>query len=237
MSATDFDSTYFVLDFDRCIGNTEKIHEILWAVIESETGILVDTLKATKRAMDAKGYAFDTVEYVAKELLNQRHALTWQELRELFIREAKTHDLLESGAGELLAYLDTQDIPYGILTYGRESWQLTKLEAAGLMEREIPFEITGIEHKGEILTSWKHGDEFIIPPALTRDFTPLTVRQIVFLDDKPRSFIGIPSGVRGICVRPGNHSLLPSQQGDLPGSVEEVWGLRGGIALLRLDNT
>jgi hypothetical protein len=234
MILTDSDSMYFILDFDRCIGNTEKIHEVLWKVIEKETGISADVPRAAKRTLDAQGYAFDTVEYVAKDLLSrQRQKMTWQEIRQLFIAEAKTRDLLEPHANELLERLDSKAIPYGILTYGRESWQLTKLEAAGLVDRGVPFEITGIEHKGEILSSWKHDDEFIVPPAMTHDFHPIHVQKLIFLDDKPRSFEAMPPGVYGICVRP-TYPLLPSQKGEVPDGVVEVQGLEGAIRLLQL---
>lgn len=228
-----FESTFFVLDFDRCIGNTDKLHEILWSVIENETGTSTGILRETKRQMDEQGYTFDTVEYIAKEML-QHKTTTWQKVRDIFVAVAKLQDVLEPQATALLDMLDNRQIPYGILTYGKEAWQLTKLEAAGLVERGVPFEITHIEHKGEILSGWKRGDEFIIPPALTRDFLPLHVRQIVFLDDKPRSFVGIPEGVSGICVRPIAYPLLPVQQDPLPARVAEARGIYGAIKLLHL---
>lgn len=229
-----FDSTFFVLDFDRCIGNTDKARDILWAVIESEAGITVAEMQAAERAVDKKGFRFDMVEYVAKELLHRKSGKSWQMIREIYVDAAKTQDLLEPGARQLLDLLDAHDLPYGILTYGKESWQLAKLEAAGLIDRGVPFEITQIERKGQVLTPWRHGDEFIVPPAMIRGFRPLRVKHIVFLDDKPVSFEGIPEGVRGICVRPATSVLRPSQQGVVPDGVDEVAGIEGAIELLNL---
>lgn len=235
MNQSNFTDTFFVLDFDRCIGDTDKIHDILWRVIESETGIQTADMQAVKNIMESKDYSFDTAEYVAKELLRRKSGQTWQQVRDVFVSTAQLQDVLEPRAADLLDLLDSRKIPYGILTYGKEAWQLTKLEAAGLVGRGVPFEITLIEHKGKILTGWKHGAEFIVPPALTRDFLPLRAQNIVFLDDKPRSFVGIPARVRGICVRPARYPLLPSQRGDLPEGVEEVRGIKGAINRLQLQ--
>ncbi|HEY5695288.1 MAG TPA: hypothetical protein VIQ80_00465, partial [Candidatus Saccharimonadales bacterium] len=118
------------------------------------------------------------------------------------------------------------------ITYGvEEAWQLTKLELAGLLD--VPHLITHIEAKGELLTGWKQADgSFIVPPALTADFTPLRVQQLIFLDDKAKSFRGIPEGVRGVhIVAPGGNTL-PAQQGDLPAGVTSVTGIPGAIELL-----
>lgn len=224
--------TYFVLDFDRCIGDTDKARQILWSVCENETAITAQELQSAKDAMEAKGYTFDVVGYVAKQLVHQKSEKTWQDIRRVYVAVAKLQGILEPYVDEFLEACETRHIPYGVLTYGKEPWQLTKLEAAGLFDRHVPFEVTQIERKGTLLSGWKHGDGFIVPPALTRDFQPLKVKEIVFLDDKPRSFIGIPSGVRGICVRPTSYAPLPSQQGELPAGVREVQGLRGAIELL-----
>lgn len=226
--------TYFVLDFDRCIGNTDQVHEVLWRVMEAEARIPASKLRMAKYAMDAKGYDFDTVEFVAKELLHRASSKTWQYIRQIYIATAKAEDLLEPDAGRLLDMLDERHIPYGILTYGKEAWQLTKLEAAGLVDRGVPFEITQIERKGEVLAGWRREGGFVIPSAMTHDGQPLYVRNIVFLDDKPRSLMALPEGVFGICVRPVAYPLRSNQQGPLPAGVNEVEGIRGAINLLHL---
>jgi len=234
MKLVDYTDAYFVLDFDRCIGNTDKVHEVLWRVMEIETGIPATELRMAKYAMDAEGYSFDTVEFVAKELLRRASSKTWQHIRQLYVAAAKAEDLLEPDAARLLDMLDERRIPYGILTYGTEAWQLTKLEAAGLVDRGVPFEITQIEHKGEVLSGWKRDVGFAVPPAMTRTFKPLSVRSIVFLDDKPRSFVALPEGVHGICVRPVAYPPRGSQQGPLPAGVDEAEGIREAIQLLQL---
>jgi len=171
---------------------------------------------------------------VAKELLRRTSSKTWQHIRQIYVAAAKVEDLLEPGAARLLDLLDERHIPYGILTFGTEAWQLTKLEAAGLVDRGIPFEITQIERKGEVLAGWKREAGFAIPPAMVRGVQPLYVRNIVFLDDKPRSFTALPEGVHGVCVRPVAYPPRISQQGPIPAGVDEVEGIQGAIELLRL---
>lgn len=227
-----FRSTFFVLDFDRCIGDTDKAHEILWNVIEHETGISTHQLQSVKDDLDMRGLNFNTPKYVTEELERQKSRKTWQDVRQVYVEKAQQQGILMPDAGELLAVLDNHAIPYGILTYGEELWQLTKLEAAGLLARQIPFEITRIERKGEILREWKRGNVFMVPAGMTRDSNGVAVEELIFLDDKPRSFESMPNGVRGVCVRPVAQPLRPSQQGVLPVEVVEVQGIRGAIDLL-----
>lgn len=227
-----FNSTFFVLDFDRTLGNTEKFHDVLEQVIKEEVAtITIGSLRAARARAEAAGKSFDTIDYV-RQFLTQSTTTTWQDVLQAFIRQAKTQDMLLPHAAELLRLLDEKKIPYGIITYGGEAWQLAKIEAANLLA--VPHLVTHIEEKSRILAGWKHHDNesFVIPPALTRDFRPLTVDMIVFLDDKAKSFHLIPAGVKGIHVHSATQPPLPSQQGVLPPDVTSVAGLDGAIKLL-----
>jgi hypothetical protein len=226
-----FADTYFVLDFDRCIGDTDKAHDVLVAVIESETNIKAAEMHKAKVAADARGYTFDTMEHVTKVLLKEKSNKTWQDILRVFVAVGQLENMLESHANELIERLEEQNIPYGILTYGSESWQLAKLEAAGVMRRNIPFEVTQIERKGDVLTGWKQGDGFVLPLSM-RSGRFITARQLVFLDDKPVSFVDMPEGVRGVCVRSVAYPPRTSQQGELPPGVSDVLGIAGAIELL-----
>ena len=228
-----YNSCFFVLDFDRCIGDTNGIQSLLEKVLERETGIQPDRLAITRQQIEATGRTFETIRHV-KALLKTEglHDVTWEYLREKLLEEAKNVDLLLPGARELLEILRKRDIPHGIITYGvEEPWQLTKLELANLLT--VPHLITHIEAKGELLTGWKQPDgTFIVPPGLTLDFMPLVVRELVFLDDKAKSFRGIPDGVRGVHIEAPGGNTLPAQQGDLPASVTSVTGITGAVDLL-----
>jgi phosphoserine phosphatase len=226
-----YKNTFFVLDFDRTLVDTDRIHTVLEAVIERETNITAGNVRSAKQEAESRGDTFDTIGFVHHALTTQQSVVSWQHIQRQFIAESLNQDLLEPSARTLLDILDEHGIPYGIITYGTEAWQLAKLEAVGLFE--VPHLVTQIKEKGKLLEGWKHGNEtFIIPPAMTRDFQPIVAEAIVFLDDKAVSFQDIPPGVRGVLIRSPNGELLPSQRGVLPASVASVTGLDGAIELL-----
>jgi hypothetical protein len=228
------DSVFFVLDFDRMLGNTGKFHDFLEMVIEQETEIKASQLRTARFDAEARGKSFDTVDYLRQFLNASGSEKTWQQIQRVFIARIQNEDMLEPYAAELLQLLKAKKLPHGIVTFGGEAWQLAKLEGANLLE--VPHVVTHIQEKGKILTGWKKASgDFIIPPALTRDFKPLTVTSIVFLDDKSVSFRGIPEGVYGIRVRPPEGLELATQKAALPGGIADVNGIQSAIELLSSD--
>ncbi|MDN5274228.1 MAG: hypothetical protein JWP06_129 [Candidatus Saccharibacteria bacterium] len=223
---------FYVIDLDRTLVNTEKLYEVLELVLERDTDVGTQRLNEERAAIEANGESFVMVNSLRRILEAANSTVSWQELQRAFILEAQhTGGVLEPYAAELLQILNDRQLPYGIITYGSEAWQLAKIEAAGLMD--VPHLVTRIKEKGRLLTGWKHaGDTFIIPPAMTHDFTPLEVDSIVFLDDKAVSFNDMPTGVRGVFVKSPTRELLESQRGALPSSVATVVGLNGAIELL-----
>lgn len=225
-------NTFYVLDFDRCLGNTDAIQTLLETVITTELGVTTDTLRAARSAMEAKGQTFTTIQHVHRLIEESGSRKTWEDIRNQLIKMAPTVDLLLPYARDLLRLLDEKQLPHGIITYGvEEAWQLTKLEIAGLLD--IPHLVTKIETKGELLAGWQQPDgSFIVPPALTKQFKPFLADEIVLVDDKARSFWNIPNGVRGVHVIARGGNKLPSQQGNVPPQVTDVTGIDGVIALL-----
>lgn len=224
--------TFFVLDFDRCTGNTDGIQAVLEEVLQEETGISPDTFHAARTRIESEGKTFDTIRHVHMLLAEANSPVTWEHIREKLIEKAKSVDLLLPHARELIDILRERKLPHGIITYGvEEAWQLTKLEITGLLD--VPHLVTRIEEKGKLLTGWKRDDgSFGIPPALNTGLVPPVVSRIVFLDDKAKSFWGIPEGVEGVHVVAPGGNTLPSQQGDVPASVTDVVGIDGAIKLL-----
>lgn len=224
--------TFFVLDFDRCIGNTNGIQAVLEEVLQRETGISPRTFHEARTRIEGEGKTFDTIRHVHLLLDEAGSDVTWEHIRSELVKEASKIDLLLPYSRELLSILNERELPYGIITYGvEEAWQLTKLEIAGLLD--VPHLVTRIEEKGKLLTGWKQSDgSFIVPPALSRDFTPLVVSRLIFLDDKAKSFWGIPKGVEGVHIIAPGGNKLPAQQGEVPDSVTDVIGIDGAIKLL-----
>lgn len=225
-------SVFYVLDLDRTLANTEKLYEVLSAVLIRDTNISMDMLNKERGEVEARGESFKLINSLAGLLQSHNSEIDWLQVEQAFIREAhRTEGVLEPYAAQLLKLLDSKQLPYGIITYGNEAWQLAKLEAAGLLN--VPHVVTRIKEKGRLLAGWRQEDgSFIIPPAMTHDFNPLTVDSIIFLDDKAVSFKDIPEGVHGVYVRSSTRELLESQKGSLPQDVDTVYGLDGALQLL-----
>jgi hypothetical protein len=224
-------TAFYVLDLDRTLVDTDRLYIILETVLERTTNVKVSQLQDERMAVEARGESFSMVGFLHRLLDSAPGDVSWQQVQQAFIIEAQQQDVSEPYAAELLRILDGRQLPYGIITFGNEAWQLAKIEAAGHMS--IPHLVTRIKEKGVLLTGWKQPDgTFIIPPAMTRDFKPLSVDSIVFLDDKAVSFNNMPTGVQGVFVKSPTLELLPSQRGVIPPSVTTVIGLDGAIELL-----
>lgn len=226
-----YSSTFFVLDFDRCLGNTVLFQQILETVL-IDAGVSADMFAAARTRIEKEGKTFDTIRHAHEVLEEADSSYTWAEIKKEFLTRAHEQDALLPYARELLQILDERSLPYGIVTYGvEEAWQLIKLEAAKLLY--VPHLVTHIEEKGKLLTGWKQPDgSFLIPPALTQDFETLQVNEVILVDDKAKSFWGTPEGVRGVHVVAPGGNLLPAQQGEIPPNTTDVTGLDGAIHLL-----
>jgi hypothetical protein len=230
-SEFDPQQTFFLLDFDRTLANTDKLHDTLEQAITDTLGISTDFLRTARRKVEKAGESFDTIEYVRTYLAEAGADDRWLQVQQAFIRAAKKEDMLEPYAKELMQILDKKGLPYGIITYGGEAWQLAKIEATNLLH--VPHLITRIKKKGDILAGWKQDDgTFIVPPLLSKEFRQRVVNTLVFLDDKPVSFLGIPKGVVGIHVWPITSSPVDQADIALEPSVRSVHGLREAAELL-----
>ena len=221
--------TFFVIDLDRCLVDTGKLHNFLESLAGQETSLSVEALKEARNNTERAGETFDTISYIHK-VLDGEATDAWLRLECVFIEKSRGQDLFEPYAREFLDTLRARHIPHGILTYGAEAWQLAKLEATGLIT--LPHLVTQIKEKGTLLSGWKQGDTFVIPAGLVETDETLVASSLVFLDDKPISFANIPPRVRGIHVLPVNEPPLPIQIGVLPPGVEEVKGLQGAAEVL-----
>lgn len=219
--------TFYVLDFDRCLGRTEKLQELLERVVQREGVVSLDMIKYAHDEVRKTGGSFDTAAYV-RQLLKDRQLdvnQIWGKIEAAFLEQAKREDLLEPYAKELLDVLTDRGLSFGILTYGGFEWQSAKLKATGLSR--VPHIITSYKEKGRTIASWQRTDgTFLIPQILMKD---TLAWKIILIDDKPVSFVGIPAGVDGVCVAP----RAPKEEIDaLPPTVVVVTGLKQAIELL-----
>ncbi len=220
-------NTFYVLDFDRCLGRTERLQELLENAVETEDFVSLDMIQYAHTQVKKTGGSFDTAAYVRQVLKDRQLDVNriWGKIETSFLTLASGEDLLELYARELLDELTNRQLPFGILTYGGYEWQTAKLKAAGLYT--IPHIITSYKEKGKTIAGWQRQDGWFLIP---REFLNDTVtRTVVLIDDKPVSFQSLPPSTKGICVAP----QAPAQEiAALPSSVTVVPDLKKAIDII-----
>jgi hypothetical protein len=225
--------TFYVLDLDRCLIDTDRLQRAMMHVIEKDTDIDGVRLDEGRVAYEASGGSFDTAKYVTDLFKSEGRKdgrELWNSIAQAATAEAQGEDMLLPYAAELLARLKHEGRAFGILTYGGRMWQETKITASGLAD--IPHIVTPIKEKGILLTSWKQEDGSFLIPAPLGGGRVLRARSLVFIDDKPVSFKGIPEGVRAICAITPGATWPDDILAALSPQVEIVQGLRDVVPLL-----
>ena len=232
---------YVLLDFDRCIGNTDQLQSILEDVVAQHGLVSSQDMKQARREVEISGGSFDTAGWVEQQLAQIGHREQWQDIAADFIDQTLNYStgensgVLMPGAVELIEQFDELRIPYGFLTFGSRAWQTTKLKAAG--QALAPQLIVDSKNKGELLKRWQQPDgQFLLPAELSSDRRPFYVKHLVFLDDKPVSFADAPrTNTTLIHVIDPNRQQLSSQGGATPPGVYAAKGLNEAQAILELE--
>ncbi|HSW91941.1 MAG TPA: hypothetical protein VLG09_04810 [Candidatus Saccharimonadales bacterium] len=225
--------TFYILDFDRCLADTNKLDAAFLAQIDKQSiGLDTQAIFAARRTAEAQGESFDTAMYVRTILAKrgEEGERDWTTLLDSFTNTTTREDMLLPFAHELIDYLQRMQYRFGIVTYGGRIWQLTKMSAAGLIE--LPHIVTSVKEKGLLLTSWQQDDgSFLIPSELTGG-DALRVKRLVFIDDKPISFTGLPRNVDAFCAITPGVSWPQEVLAGLPSHVTVTDGLKNIIELL-----
>lgn len=224
---------YVLLDFDRCIGNTERLQAILEDVVAHHSFITPDDMRKARQIDEAAAGSFDTASWVQQRLAEVGQHERWQEIAGDFVARSldesrdSDNDVLMPGAYRLIEELEQRNILYGFLTFGSHDWQVTKLQAAG--QANAPQLIVDKKEKGKLISSWQQDGKFLLPAELSPNGQPILVGHLVFLDDKPDSFIGAPvaddQSLTLIHVKDPSGRVVRSQQGVVPDGVLSVKGL------------
>lgn len=223
---------YVLLDFDRCIGNTERLQSILEEVVSRHSFITLSDMHEARRKSQATAGSFDTATWLKQRLAESGQPERWQDIADDFVasslEESQQSDseVLMPGAYQLIDQLKDRQIPYGFLTFGSHEWQVTKLQAAG--QAKVPQLIVDRKEKGKLISSWLRDGKFLLPGELSPVNRPTLVSHLVFLDDKPDSFIGAPTTNQNIClihVKDPSGRVVQSQRGEVPQGVTTVVGL------------
>lgn len=187
-------STFYVLDLDRTIYDTFKATELLRGVIALHDTQLADALEQRFEEYTSQGESFSMRDFVVEKVGEEE----MQKIEDKYHQLALQQDLLNPGAKELIAYIRSKDdANLGILTYGSQLGQGMKIAAAVGLEN-IPYLITSETFKGALIASWRGDDELY---HLPEEYGGRTARNVVFVDDKPFSFKGLPIDCRGYLVK------------------------------------
>jgi hypothetical protein len=211
---------FYILDFDRCVGNTNALFDQFERTVMEHTGMTAWSLRNVRDEVEAVGDSFDTATYVRAQLKLGNLEGEWHQLEESFVTSCEKVNTLNPGARELMTWLEQRQLPYGTVTYGEQTWQRLKLRASGL--EKMPCFITDNKHKSVLFKTWQGSDgRFTLPEELGGG----TYSSIVLVDDKAVSFDGFPSlPSHGYWVL-NPHIELPSQEGTVPENVKRFSSL------------
>lgn len=197
--------TFYVLDFDRCLANTDKLFALFEYAVLQEGILGKEVLSDIRAEMEKTKESFDVLTHLREYLASSGRQDMLLLIKDTFLKASRDYDFFEPGARDLLQFLRDNSLPFGILTYGGRVWQQMKLQATGL--ESAPHIITDIQTKGKIIAGWKQpGGEFLVPSELGGG----VFENVVLVDDKFVSFEGLPEGAFGIHVLAKN----PSYSGD-----------------------
>ena len=212
-------STFYILDFDRTLFMTEKSVEIMRGIVALHNSELATVLEKRFEEYTLLGESFSVREFIVESVGEEE----MEKIAAKYHETAMQYDLLHEGAKELLAYIRAEDgAQLGILTYGSQLGQDLKIRAAAGLEN-IPFLVTGETYKGALIASWRQNDGLY---HLPEELGGYAVKTIVFVDDKPFSFKGIPIDCIGYLVK----SMYDAGLEKLPLNVKIVTNLNEVIS-------
>ena len=227
-------STFWAIDFDRCIGNVDELYGLLEGVMAEIAPLNIGQLESARKEVELSGGSFDVLGYLRD--ITKINQATYEQVLRIFLERARSmrQQLLEPGAEVLFAYLEGCNVPYAIVSYGNPIWQHLKIQAVGY--GALPICITNYPEKGRLIAGWydDFSGRFAIPSDVTGSDV-LVVDSVVLVDDKAKAFDDLPLGARGYWVKSLSGELLRSQQGSVPKQVISVRGLEAIIEVEKLQ--
>lgn len=223
MKKNPVDDTFYVIDFDRTLVDSDKLLEVFIEVANEFFDIPKEQIKKADEEVKERGDSFDTASYVRDHLRERMlkdsggeldGEMVWEELQKHFIHECRSLNMLLPGAAELLEWMEENNKRYGILTYGNELWQGIKLTASGF--NHVSHIVMQQKEKGKFISHWQQENgTYKIP----EEYGGGCAAKIVTIDDKAVSFANYPEAPsEGYLVHDADN-VLKSQRGNVPGNV------------------
>ncbi len=222
--------TFYCIDLDRTIFDTAKFADMTVSLVREHDANLADDLEA-----EINKNLFFGSTFVMQDWLIERIGVNLAEdieaKRQVIARDSP---LKIAGTDALLhAIARTESASGGILTFGLLDRQIVKVRMAGL--EGYPLLVTDNKHKGSLIASWWNGSLFELPDA----YGGVTADQIIFVDDHPGSFDGLPQTAHGYLVEA--HAIAPVGEGIVRADFERIPSLEALLdretALGRIDKT
>lgn len=209
---------YWVIDFDRCLGNVDVLFEHYLDVLCDHHRIDAESIVTARRKVEASKGSFDVVSYLISNGLLTDNEL--QLVGEGFIRRsAGDARVLMPGAQEFLRYLKLCfEGRYGVVTFGNPYWQQLKISAAGL--GGMPHMVVNSPQKASYIATWydNQAERYILPKSLLNSHSGAhqTIKEVVLVDDKPKAFDGLHAMTSGYLV------TQRTEDSDIPMSIGRV---------------
>lgn len=211
--------TFFVLDFDRCLGNYDANVKLKMKVVDELSIIGGRAFRLAHDEIKANGISFRILDY----LRENDPSVDIDVFQHTFIKYAQSNpgSLLEPGANEFMNFLRSTNYGFCFMSFGDKAWQTTKIIAAGF--EDVAKIIVSNEYKGRNIAEWfsVRGGYFVIPGGCFLDGVSRKAREIILLDDKVKAFNGLPDRARGYLLQDISRIYL-SPQGKIPSSVKRV---------------
>lgn len=199
-------STFYIVDLDRTLFDSERSVELMRGIVALYEPDVASLLAQRFDEYESQGESFSVRDFIA----DNTSEADMQKIESKYYEMAAAQDFLYPGASELIAYIQEKDAAkIAILTYGSELGQAMKIKASPQL-RNIPFLVTSETYKGALIASWRQDDDLYHLPD---EYGGGTAKTIVFVDDKPFSFKGLPIDCRGYWVKSvydAGSEMLPS---------------------------
>jgi len=200
---------YFVVDFDRCIGNIDASFKILSDVAHGLSIVDKQLFMSMRSEAESEGKPFSALEYLKENY----PSVDSNKIKNMYLKQAQVqpNNLLEPGAKEFLDYFYSTNQNFCIMSFGDKRWQSTKIIGAGITN--VTVKIVPNRIKSNYIRKWldSKSGKFVIPKEYFLDNKAKEASEVVLIDDKVMAFNDLPKGARGYIIL-GSSSLQTKQQ-------------------------
>ena len=182
--------TFFVVDFDRCLGNIEGSFDILKEVIHDLGVIDRQIFKLMRDEVESNGLTFSALEQITKRF----PSVNVDDIEKLYLERTNLEpdNLLEPGAMEFINYLRNTNQDFCIMSFGDKRWQTIKIQSSGI--GVVPMIIVENIKKSDYIRKWQDpkSGKFLIPKQFFADNKSRMSNEVVLIDDKISAFEKLP---------------------------------------------